>query len=100
MIGASENIFHHGSFHLEECSSHDDADSDTGDSNDNKSIDNVEDRHGSYKNKPKPEKHKDLFIDDVERKNTEAVMNCHGARGSILIKGTFCNLEIIHQVYL
>ena len=82
---------------MEECSGHDDADSDTGDSNNNKSIDNVEDRDNGNANKPEPEKNKDLFINDVEGKNTKAIVDCHSARGSILIEGAFGNLDTIKQ---
>ena len=46
---------------------------------------------------PEPEEHIDLFVDDVEGKNTKTIKLLHCSRRTKLVEGAFCDLEKIYD---
>ena len=66
--------------------------------------DPIGDNEGSYdtkEEKPEPDKNVDLFVDNVERKNTKSIMFLYVARSTKLVERTFGHSreDIYHRVY-
>ena len=56
-------------------------------------VDEPDCRDGSEKDKPEVEEDVDLFIDDVQGKNTEGIMFLNCSRGAIFLEEALCNLK-------
>ena len=54
-------------------------------------------RDDSNKDEPKPEEDIDFLVDDVERKNAEAINSLNGTRGTIFVECAFGHLKNKHQ---
>lgn len=56
-------------------------------------VDETDCRDESQSDEPEPEKDVNLFVDDVERENAQAVDVLNRARGSVLVKGALGQLR-------
>ena len=52
-------------------------------------VDDSKYGEGGQNYHPKPEKHVNLLIDDIDGKNTDCIVRLGSSRGTVLVKGAF-----------
>ena len=71
----------------------DNADADIMGDNCEEAVDEPDCRDGSEEDKPEVEEDVDLFIDDIQGKDTEGIVFLNCSWGAILLEEAFCNLK-------
>ena len=100
MVGAAETVVDNVLVNIVEAVGHHDVDPDVGDQDDQDAVDEGGGRDQSKGDKPEPQEDVDLLVDDVESEDAETVLVLDGARGTVLVEGTFGNLgeHNVHRI--
>jgi hypothetical protein len=93
MGGAAQDVLNHLLVNLVQSPGHDDTDPEAGDHEDNHSVENRDGREDGNANKPEPKEYIDLLVDNVEGKNTKAIMGRDCSRWTVLVKCALCHLS-------
>ena len=92
MCGAAENVLNQLLVNLVEGPGHDNAYPEARDQKHNESVENCNGREDGDANEPKPEEDIYFFVDDIECKNTEAIMPGNGSGWTILVESALRHL--------
>ena len=56
---------------------------------------NLNSSDNGKEDKPEPKENIDLLIDDVEGEDAESINFLHRSRRTVLVEGTFCDLQVV-----
>ena len=64
-----------------------------GDHEDDGAVDDGEGGHDGHADKPEPQEHIDFLVDDIQSKDTEAVVLCNRSGGAVLLECALGHLD-------